>query len=129
MSTNAIKPIAILEYDRDNGPAYFAQFLNGKKFPYQHLRIDSREPAPTSIARFSGLCLMGGSPSVNDDLPWIKQVLTLTREAIANDVPVIGHCLGGQLLSKALGGNVTASPKPEIGWGVCQVEDNVAARA
>lgn len=126
---NPTKPIAILEYGRDNGPAYFAEFLRDKKFPYQHLRIDRGEPIPTSAASFSGLCLMGGSPSVNDDLPWIKQVLKLTREAIANDVPVIGHCLGGQLLSKALGGNVTASPEPELGWGNCQVEDNAVARA
>ncbi len=129
MSANPTKPIAILEYDLDNGPAYFAEFLRDKQFPYEHLRIDRGEAVPTSIARFSGLCLMGGSPSVNDDLPWIPQVLALTREAIANDIPVIGHCLGGQLLSKALGGTVSTSPEPEIGWGDCQVEDNPAARA
>ena len=126
---NAAKPIAILEYDLDNGPAYFAEFLRSKSIPYEHLRIDRGEPVPTSVARFSGLCLMGGSPSVNDDLPWIKQVIALTRDAIANDIPVIGHCLGGQLLSKALGGTVSASPEPEIGWGDCHVEDNAVARA
>lgn len=129
MFLNPTKPIAILEYDPDNGPAYFAEFLLGKSFPYELIRIDRGEPVPASIAPFSGLCLMGGSPSVNDDLSWIKQVLTLTREAIARDIPIIGHCLGGQLLSKALGGTVTASPAPEIGWGDCQVEDNAAARA
>jgi GMP synthase-like glutamine amidotransferase len=128
MSANCVKPIAILEYDRDNGPAYFAEFLRAKKFLYEHLRIDRGVTVPESIAPFSGLCLMGGSPSVNDDLPWIAQALALTREAIANDIPVIGHCLGGQLLAKALGGTVSASPEPEIGWGECQVEDNAAAR-
>jgi GMP synthase-like glutamine amidotransferase len=129
MSTNATKPIAILEYDVDNVPAYFAEFLRSKKIPYERLRVDRGEPAPASIAAYSGLCLMGGSPSANDNLPWISQVLTLTLDAIARDIPVIGHCLGGQLLSKALGGTVTDSPEPEIGWGNCQVEDNAAARA
>ncbi len=129
MLIHATKPIAILEYDLDNGPAYFAELLRRKGIPYQHLRIDRGEPAPTSIAPFSGLCLMGGSPSANDDLPWIGEVLTLTLDAIARDIPVIGHCLGGQLLSKALGGTVSASREPEIGWGDCQVEENAAARA
>ena len=127
MSSFSIKPIAILEYDPDNGPAYFADYLRGEKIPFEHLRIDQAEPVPKSISRFSGLCLMGGSPSVNDDLPWIAEVLALTRDAIANDVPVIGHCFGGQLLSKALGGVITPSPEAEIGWGICEVEHSELA--
>lgn len=55
--------------------------------------------------------------SVNDDLPWINPVLALIRSAVASDVPVIGHCLGGQLMAKALGGTVTRNPVKEIGWG------------
>ena len=42
--------------------------------------------------------------SVNDPLPWIPEVLALIRRAMDADIPVIGHCLGGQLMSKALGG-------------------------
>ncbi len=111
MSALFLKPIVILQYDVDNGPAYFADYLRGEKIPFEHVRIDGGDAVPKSIAPFSGLCLMGGSPSVNDDLPWIGEVLSLTREAIVNDVPVIGHCLGGQLLSKALGGTiVTGNP-------------------
>jgi GMP synthase-like glutamine amidotransferase len=128
MPSFSIKPIAILEYDPDNGPAYFAEYLRGEKIPFEHIRIDQGEAVPQSIAPFSGLCLMGGSPSVNDDLPWIGEVLALTRDAIANDVPVIGHCFGGQLLAKAFGGVVTASPEPEIGWGNCEVEHSELAR-
>jgi len=66
--------------------------------------------------------------SVNDDLPWIPQVLALIREAVATGVPVIGHCLGGQLMAKALGGSVGANPVKEIGWGEVRVTDPVAAR-
>lgn len=128
MPSFSLKPIAILEYDRDNGPAYFAEYLRGEKIPVEHLRVDHETPVPQSIAPYAGLCLMGGSPSVNDALPWIGEVLALTREAIANDVPVIGHCLGGQLLAKALGGVVSNSPEPEIGWGDCEVENSESAR-
>ena len=51
-----------------------------------------------------GLVFMGGPMSVNDDLPWIPKVLDLIRRRAAEDVPMLGHCLGGQLMSKALGG-------------------------
>lgn len=128
MSSYPVKPIAILEYDLDNSPAYFAEYLRGERIPFEHIRIDAGAAVPDSISRFGGLCLMGGLPSVNDNLPWIKKVLALTRKAIAADVPVIGHCLGGQILSKALGGEVTANPEAEIGWGECHVENSELAR-
>lgn len=55
--------------------------------------------------------------SVNDDLPWLQPVFELIRTAVADGVPVIGHCLGGQLISKALSGAVTRNPVKELGWG------------
>ena len=54
--------------------------------------------------------------SVNDPLPWIAEVTSLIRQAIGADVPVLGHCLGGQLMAKALGSPVTRNAVKEIGW-------------
>ncbi len=54
--------------------------------------------------------------SVNDSLPWIEPTLELIRAAHARSVPVLGHCLGGQLVAKALGASVSAAPLKEIGW-------------
>ena len=54
--------------------------------------------------------------SVNDPLPWIARELDLIREGADRQLPVLGHCLGGQLISKALGGEITANPVREIGW-------------
>jgi GMP synthase-like glutamine amidotransferase len=71
---------------------------------------------------------MGGPMSVNDDLPWIAQILALIREAKDNDIPVLGHCLGGQLMSKALGAQITQNPIKEIGWGAVNVSQNEAAK-
>jgi GMP synthase-like glutamine amidotransferase len=48
-------------------------------------------------------------------------MLARIRESVAADVPVIGHCLGGQLLAKALGASVTRNPVKEIGWGEIDV--------
>lgn len=62
--------------------------------------------------------------SVNDSLPWIEQELSLIRMAQAQDMPVLGHCLGGQLISKALGGVIRANPVKEIGWHAVRKCDN-----
>ena len=72
---------------------------------------------------------MGGPMSVNDDLPWIAPVLQLIREAVTSEVPVLGHCLGGQLMAKALGGGVGRNLVKEIGWGEIEIADNSQARA
>jgi GMP synthase-like glutamine amidotransferase len=85
--------------------------------PWVLIKIDAGAAIPATSDEFSGLCFMGGPMSVNDNLPWIEPVCTLIRHAVAADVPVIGHCLGGQLMSKALGGRVTKNPVKELGWG------------
>lgn len=92
------------------------------------MRIDAGDAVPENLNGVSGLCLMGGPMSVNDDLPWIPPLLALIREAVASDIPVIGHCLGGQLMSKALGGTVGANPEKEIGWADVRITDADAAR-
>jgi GMP synthase-like glutamine amidotransferase len=71
---------------------------------------------------------MGGPMSVNDELPWIAKELELIREAVRNDVPTLGHCLGGQLMAKAFGGEVARSRVKEIGWGPVRVIDHPVAR-
>ena len=73
------------------------------------MELDSGEPVPKKARDYAGLAFMGGPMSVNDPLPWVPQVLEFIREAVRKDVPVIGHCLGGQLMSKALGGSVGPS--------------------
>jgi GMP synthase (glutamine-hydrolysing) len=64
----------------------------------------------------SGLILMGGPMSANDDLPWIPHEIAAIRKAVQLGVPVLGICLGAQLIARALGARVYASPEKEIGW-------------
>ena len=109
-----MKPVAIFRHSHTEGPGYFATFLDAHRVPHRLVKVDAGEPVPADPREFSGLAFMGGPMSVNDELPWIP--------------PVLGHCLGGQLMAKALGGKVTRNAVKEIGWGLVTIEDNACAR-
>jgi GMP synthase-like glutamine amidotransferase len=123
-----MKPIAIFRFSSTEGPGYFATFLDAHSIPWQLIALDEGATVPDELSAFSGLVFMGGPMSVNDDLPWIDALLTLIRAAIQNDTPCLGHCLGGQLMSKALGGEVTKNHVKEIGWNPVRVESSPTAR-
>lgn len=116
-----MKPIVIFRHARTEGPGYFANYLDARKLSWELVRLDEGEAVPGHTASFAGMAFMGGPMSANDDLPWISPVLRLIRQAVADDIPVIGHCLGGQLMSRALGGAVSRNPVKEIGWGEVEV--------
>jgi GMP synthase-like glutamine amidotransferase len=123
-----MKPIAIFRHAPTEGPGHFAAFLAQHGLPWQLIAIDAGDPIPDSPQDFSGLVFMGGPMSVNDDLPWIPPVLSLIRQAVDRGISVLGHCLGGQLMAKALGGQVTRNPIKEIGWGRVEQADTPEAR-
>ena len=123
-----MRPIVIFRHARTEGPGYLAEYLDGRSIPWQLVRIDEGETVPADPDPFSGLVFMGGSMSVNDDLSWIPPMLSLIRTAVDLQIPVLGHCLGGQLMSKAMGGVVGKSPVKEIGWGRCDIPDTPIAR-
>ena len=123
-----MKPVAIFRSSPIEGPGYLSDFLDERGIPWQLIRIDSGDEIPTRIDRFSGLVFMGGPMSVNDDLPWIDPAINLIRDADRAGLPVLGHCLGGQLMSKAFGGSVSRSDNKEFGWGEVTRSDNDTAR-
>jgi GMP synthase-like glutamine amidotransferase len=111
-----MRPIAIFRFSPTEGPAYFAKWLESAGHAWRLIAVDEGDAIPDDPSAFAGIGMMGGPMSVNDALPWIDPLSRLLRDAIANDVPVIGHCLGGQLLARALGANVRRADVPEIGW-------------
>lgn len=116
-----MKPVAIFRHARIEGPGYLGTFLTDQGVPWQLIRIDAGDALPQNMQAYSGMVLMGGPMSVNDALPWISPLLGLIRDADQSDIPLLGHCLGGQLISKALGAEVSRNPVKEIGWGEVQV--------
>lgn len=123
-----MKPIAIFRHAPTEGPGHFASFLDSQNLAWQLIAIDRGDAVPAAPDAYAGLVFMGGPMSVNDDLPWIPGILNLIRAAVAADIPVLGHCLGGQLIAKALGGEISRNPVKEIGWGQVTVAESPEAR-
>lgn len=111
-----MKPVRIFRHITCEGPGYLATVLEQQHIPYEIIAIDADETVPSQIDDVSGLVFMGGSMSVNDPLPWIEQELALIREARKCDLPILGFCLGSQLIAKALGAMVRKGNGMELGW-------------
>ena len=122
-----MRPVAIFQHAIDVEPGYFQTWLDTRGIASQKFEPYRGEPVPTDPRAFSGICLMGGPMSVNDPLAWIDAELRLIRAADDAGVPIIGHCLGGQLIAKAFGVPVTPHSVKEIGWGEVSVTDSALA--
>lgn len=74
---------------------------------------------PQDLTGYDGLIVLGGAQSANDPpdaTPWMSDVRRLLRDGLARSVPLLGICLGGQLLAQEAGGSVrVGSEGPEIG--------------
>src|SRR6185369_13447209 len=75
-----------------------------------------RDRVRPKIRDADALLIMGGPMSANDDLPYIRQELDLIGDAVSLGKPILGVCLGAQLIAKALGARVYANDVKEIGW-------------
>lgn len=111
-----MQPILIFRHIECEGPGYLGDFLETCHVPYEVIALDCAASIPNSIDDISGLVFMGGPMSANDALPWIEAEIDLIQKAHAAAIPILGHCLGGQLICKALGGVVSQNPIKEIGW-------------
>ncbi len=123
-----MKPIRIFRHEDWIKAGHLTDTLERRGIPYELVAIDEGMPVPKAIDDVSGLAFLGGTMSVNDPLPWIDDELRLIRRAAERRLPVLGHCLGSQLISKALGGVVRPMSAKEIGWHTVTLLDNPVTR-
>ncbi|GAP34695.1 type 1 glutamine amidotransferase [Piscinibacter sakaiensis] len=111
-----MRPVLILQHLAGDGPAYLATWLARRGIPADVRCSERGEAFPADIGGYRALAVLGGAMSANDPLPGLRDAERLILQAMSADRPVIGHCLGGQLMARALGARIAASPAPEIGW-------------
>lgn len=110
------RSVHILRHIACEGPGHLADFFAARGHGMNLIAIDAGASVPTTIEGMAALVLLGGPMSVNDPLPWIEAEQALIRAAIARNIPVLGICLGAQLIAGALGGQVGPNAVREIGW-------------
>jgi GMP synthase (glutamine-hydrolysing) len=95
-----------------------AEALEGAALAWQYVRTFDGQPVPMDMKGAGGLILMGGPQSVyeENDFPTLRDELRLIESALKDNRPVLGICLGSQLLAAALGAKVYKGTRREIGW-------------
>lgn len=95
-----------------------AEALEGAALAWQYVRVFDGHPVPADMKGAGGLILMGGPQSVYDesDFPTLKAELHLIESALKEGRPILGVCLGSQILAAALGAKVYKGSRREIGW-------------
>jgi GMP synthase-like glutamine amidotransferase len=113
-----MKPVLVFQHIWCETPGIFLDLLREQSLPVETVKLFEGDRPPDDLSPFSGLLVMGGPMSVNDeaDYPWLKAEDRILKEALALDVPTLGICLGSQLIAKAAGGAVRRGPLKEIGW-------------
>jgi len=107
----------ILQHEPLEGPGTIAEEIRAAGHGIKTIRIDQKEKVPADLSPFAGLVVMGGTMGVYDQgkLPHLKEEITLLQKAVQSEKPVLGICLGSQLLATAIGVEVKPGEK-EIGW-------------
>ena len=107
----------VLQHEPMEGPGTIAEEIRGAGHTLRITRLDQKEKVPADPSPFAGVVVMGGTMGVYDQgkFPNLQEEISLLGKAVKADQPVLGICLGAQLLAAAAGAEVKPGEK-EIGW-------------
>lgn len=113
-----MKPIMVLQHGEDDPPDTIGRFLDDGHYDWSVRRLFLGEALPAAPGEVAGLIVLGGEMHAHQEQenPFLVPEKTLLRAALEADVPVLGICLGGQLLAEVAGGVVYRRDEDEAGW-------------
>lgn len=110
--------ILIFQHEAIETPARIGEALNEVAHRVRIIELYDGQKPPADLDNVDGIVVMGGPQNVDqvDQHPWMAAEIELIRQAHVSGVPVLGVCLGAQLIAAALGGKVEKMGRAEIGW-------------
>lgn len=120
--------VHFFQHDPMEGVGTFEALLSERSWTSSHTLWD-RGGRPPALDAWDLLVVMGGPMNIYEDdaYPWLAEEKAYLDRALAADRPVLGVCLGSQLLADRLGGPVTRNPHTEIGWSELELNPGVRA--
>jgi GMP synthase (glutamine-hydrolysing) len=118
------KPVLIVQHAPHEHPAAVRRALESQGIQTLLIHPYRGESYP-GTSEISGMLSLGGPMGANDEHehPWIRPEVALLRASVEAGLPVVGICLGGQMLARALGGRVEKNETHEVGWFPIEVTE------
>jgi GMP synthase (glutamine-hydrolysing) len=118
MRTIMKKHILIIKQVEQEGPGLIESIFAAHGWGFKVVELSHGEKLPSGFDETGALVVLGGPMNVyeEDKYPFLKEEESLIRKALIEEVPILGVCLGAQLLAKTCGARVKKAPKKEIGW-------------
>jgi GMP synthase (glutamine-hydrolysing) len=119
--------ILVLQHHPAENLGSIADALEDVALAWQYVRVFDGQPIPQDTRGVGGLIVMGGSETVYqlDRYPYLREEMRLIEDALKQNKPFLGVCLGSQLLAATLGATVRRGESREIGWYPVRVNDAV----
>lgn len=120
--------IVVFQHLACEHPGIWRQFLKEDEIEVVTVELDAGEAIP-SLDDADALLVFGGPMNVDEEerYSWLRHETEVIREAAVGGKPILGICLGGQLLAKSLGARITRNPEPEVGLLDVELTDAGAA--
>jgi GMP synthase-like glutamine amidotransferase len=110
--------VLAIVHQRDAGPGVFAEAIAAAGWELDTWLPPERPQPPTDPLDYDAVLVLGGAMNVDQEEShsWLAAEKGLLRELLDRDRPLLGLCLGGQLVAEAAGAEPARAPRPEIGW-------------